>query len=168
VDLPGDGFVGLEAWGNEDQIRALAAGGDRGHGGADAEFAGLVTGGGDDSALAAAADGDGAAAEVGVITLLDGRVEGVHVDVNDTAQVGSLRRVWGVYRTVGRGRRRGYRWLIVWGRWRVLYKIVMIASRLDAQATTSSCTISWYFVLSSWGEWKQAIAVRVLARAMVP
>ena len=63
-------------------------GGDGGHGGAYAVLAGLVGGGADDGALALPGDNDGAAAEVGRVTLLDGGVEGVHVDVDDLARRG--------------------------------------------------------------------------------
>ena len=44
----------------------------------------LVAGGGDDAALVGiAADGDRLAAQLRVVALLDGRVERVHVDVED-------------------------------------------------------------------------------------
>jgi hypothetical protein len=41
-----------------------------------------------DAALAGAADGDRFAAEIWIVPLLDGRVEGVHVDVDDLPLAG--------------------------------------------------------------------------------
>ncbi len=90
MDLPGYGSVDVKPWRDEDQVRTLATGGDRGHGGPNAEFARLVTCGSDNPAFAAASDSDRAATQVRVIALFNGRVESVHVDVDDTAQGGSL------------------------------------------------------------------------------
>ena len=82
-DLVRDRPVDVETRLHEDQLRALPPGGDRGHGRADAELAGLVAGGRHDAPLARPADCDRLAAELGIVALLDGRVEGVHVDVDD-------------------------------------------------------------------------------------
>ena len=52
----------------------------------DAERARLVAGGRDDAALLGiAADGDRTSAQLRLVALLNGRVEGVHVDVQDAA-----------------------------------------------------------------------------------
>lgn len=68
----------------KDGVGAEAAGGTQGHGGVDAEFAGFVTGGGDDAALVwAATDNHRFAAEVGAVEEFDGDEEGIHVDVED-------------------------------------------------------------------------------------
>ena len=83
VDLGRHFLVDLEAGRHEDESGAQAEGADRRHGGVDSETAGLVAGGGHDSPPLRAADGDGLAAVLGVVALLDGGVEGVHVDVYD-------------------------------------------------------------------------------------
>ena len=70
---------------HEDQLGAFPPGGDRRHGRADAELAGLVARGRDDAPLARAADRDRLAAQLRIVPLLDRRVEGVHVDVDDLA-----------------------------------------------------------------------------------
>ena len=91
ADGAGDGFVAGEVGWDEDGVGAEALGGNGGHGGADAELACLVGGGADDGALALPGDDDGTAAEVGGVALLDGGVEGVHVDVDDLARRGMVR-----------------------------------------------------------------------------
>ncbi len=48
-----------------------------------AEFAGLVTGGGNDAALGRAAHGDRFSAEIRIVPLLDGRVECIHTDMDE-------------------------------------------------------------------------------------
>ena len=62
---------------------AQGAGARSGHAGAHAQGAGLVGGGGDDSASGRAAHDDGAANEAGVLAHLDLGEEGVHVNVED-------------------------------------------------------------------------------------
>ena len=81
----GDGAIAGEVGRDEDGFGAEALGGDGGHGGADAEASGFIGGGADDGAVAAPGDDDGFAAELRVVSLFDGGVEGVHVDVNDLA-----------------------------------------------------------------------------------
>jgi hypothetical protein len=88
ADGAGDGLIAGEVRRDEDGLRAEAFGGDGGHGRADAVLAGLVGCGTDDGALALPSDDDGTAAEVGRVALLDGGVEGVHVDVDDLARRG--------------------------------------------------------------------------------
>jgi hypothetical protein len=87
VDLPRDGLVDLEPRRHEDQLRALAKGGGRGHGRAHAKLPGLVAGGGDHAAPGAMAHGHGLALEVRIVALFDRRIEGVHVDMDDLARV---------------------------------------------------------------------------------
>lgn len=68
---------------------ATLEGHESGHGGADPEFSGFVGSGGENAASAAPADGDGFAAEGGIVAYFDSRVEAVHIDMDDLA----LRRV---------------------------------------------------------------------------
>jgi hypothetical protein len=86
-DLAGDAGVLLHVGRHVDSVRAQAPGLRDGHRAADAEAPGLVRRGGDDAASAPAsrigAHDHGPAAEVGMVALLDGRVERVHVDVED-------------------------------------------------------------------------------------
>ena len=56
-----------------------------GHGRANTEAAGLVTGCGDDAAIGGAADDERFAAQLGIVALLNGRVESVHVDMQYAA-----------------------------------------------------------------------------------
>ncbi len=89
ADALGLAAIDVEAGGDDDELGALPQGEEGGHGGADAERAGLVGAGGEDAAaVACAADADGLAAERGVIALLDGRVEAVHIEVDDFAPPG--------------------------------------------------------------------------------
>ena len=62
---------------------AKASGGGSRHGGVDAELARLIAGGGNHPPAGGAAHDDGLALERRVVALLDGRVEGVHVDMQD-------------------------------------------------------------------------------------
>jgi hypothetical protein len=50
-----------------------------------AELANFVAGGGYDTAAARAPDDDGAAFQTGIVTLLDGCVEGIHVHMKNRA-----------------------------------------------------------------------------------
>src|SRR5262249_59747842 len=85
ADLLRDRPIDVEPRFHEDELRAPPLRGDRRHGGPDAEPAGLVARGRHDAALARATDRDGLAAELRIVPLLDGRVERIHVDVNDLA-----------------------------------------------------------------------------------
>ena len=85
ADAAGDGAIASEVGRDEDGVGAETLGGYGGHRGADAEFAGFVGGGADDGAFAAPCYDDRLAAELRIIALLDGRVEGVHVDVDNLA-----------------------------------------------------------------------------------
>jgi hypothetical protein len=58
------------------------------HGRPHAEDTGFVTRRGDDASLGTVADGDRTSAQTGIIALLDRRVEGVHVDMNDLSNRG--------------------------------------------------------------------------------
>jgi hypothetical protein len=78
-------LVGVEARLDKDQVRALPFGRDRRHRRADTELSRLVARGGHDTAFAGTAHGDGLAAQFRIVTLFDGRVKRVHVDVNDLA-----------------------------------------------------------------------------------
>ena len=86
ADLARDRAVGVEARLDEDKFGAAAARGHGRHGRAHAEFPRLVAGGGDDAAFAGAADGDRLAAQVRIVALLDGRIERIHVDMDDLAR----------------------------------------------------------------------------------
>ena len=69
------------------RCRAEAHRARHGHGRADAELPGLVARGGDDAApFRVSAHGHGPAAQRGIVALLDGRVERVHVEVEDAAR----------------------------------------------------------------------------------
>jgi hypothetical protein len=85
ADFGGLGAVEVEAAREEDEMRAAFARLEAGHGGVDAEFARLVVAGGHHAAPRSAADGDGLAGELGVFAHLDGRIEAVHVEVDDLA-----------------------------------------------------------------------------------
>ena len=92
-DLLRDCLVDLEAWLHEDQVGALPLRGNRWHGRPDAELARFVAGRRHDAALAGSADGDRLAAEIRIVPLLDRRVKGIHVDVDDLAlrRAGAIR-----------------------------------------------------------------------------
>ena len=83
ADLLRDRLVDLEARLHEDQVRTLPLGRHRRHRRPDAELAGFVARRRDNATLAGSADGDRLAAELRIVPLLDGCVEGVHVDVDD-------------------------------------------------------------------------------------
>lgn len=96
----GEALVFFEIAGKDDEVGAEAPGAGGGHGGFDAESAGLVGGGGDDAA-AFAADGDRPAAKPGIGSLFDGGVEGIGVQMDDLA--------WGwVIGWVGHGGRQSW------------------------------------------------------------
>jgi hypothetical protein len=72
---------------DDDRLRAFAQGHDHGHRRVDAERPRLVRRRRHDSSRGARPDEHRFAAQLGVIALLDGRVERVHVDVQDLALV---------------------------------------------------------------------------------
>ena len=76
-DVAGDFFIHVETGTNENCLRAELQGPFGRHGGADAEFAGFIAGGGNNAATAfrGTTYHDGLAAEVWVVTLLYGRVD---------------------------------------------------------------------------------------------
>ena len=84
-DLPRDRPIDVEPRLHEDQVGTLPLRADGGHRGADAESPRLIARGGHDAPLARAADRHRLAAKIGIVALLDGGVEGVHVDVDDLA-----------------------------------------------------------------------------------
>ena len=84
ADLVRDRAIGVEARLDEDELGAAALGGDRGHGRADAVFARLVARRRDHAAHLAA-DRDRLAPQLRIVALLDRRIEGVHVDMDDLA-----------------------------------------------------------------------------------
>ena len=90
VDLRRHGFVDFETWRDEHQVRALTLGRDGWHGRTHAEPARLVARRRHHPAFPTAADRHRPAAQARVIALLDGRVEGVHVDVDDAPKRLSL------------------------------------------------------------------------------
>ena len=96
-DFAGFFAIEIDAGRDENPVRAEAAGGGAGHGGADAEFAGFVAGGANDAAaFGRAADNDRFAFEGGIFALLDRGVKGVHIEVKDYPILG----VGGLWRTV--------------------------------------------------------------------
>ena len=84
-DLARDGSIASEVGRDEDCRGAEALGTDGGHCGSHTEGSGFVGGCADDGAVAAPGNDYGFAAERWVVALLDGGIEGVHVDVNDLA-----------------------------------------------------------------------------------
>jgi hypothetical protein len=89
ADLLADRLVDLEPGLREYEVRALALGGDGSRCRADTELAGFVACGRHDAALARTADRDRSATELWIVPLLDRRIEGVHVDVDDLARYNS-------------------------------------------------------------------------------
>src|ERR1700716_2838072 len=87
-DRVGRLFVSLTVAGDEDRVGAEPTGGLERHGGMHTEGARLVRGRGHDTAVArSAADDERLAAVLGVIALLDRRVEGVEIAVQDGASL---------------------------------------------------------------------------------
>ena len=82
-DLLRDRLVDLESRLHEDEIRAPPLGRHRRRGGSHPKLAGFVACRCHHSAFARSADGDRLAAKLRIIALLDGRIEGIHVDVDD-------------------------------------------------------------------------------------
>ena len=77
----------LHARSDENAFRTKPPRRDAGHGGPDAEFARFVAGRANDTALRRRrADDDRLAAQRRIIALLDGRVESVHVEMEDDAE----------------------------------------------------------------------------------
>src|ERR1051325_276518 len=86
-DLPGLLPVLLHSRPHENAFGTKPAGRGAGHGGTDAEFAGLIAGGTNDAALhRRRSNDDGLAAQRRVVTLLDRSVKGVHVQMEDDAK----------------------------------------------------------------------------------
>jgi len=78
----GDGPIACEIGGDEGGFGAEALGGDGGHGGSDAVFSGFVRGGADDGAGSSPGDDDRFAPQTGIVPLLHGGVERIHIDVH--------------------------------------------------------------------------------------
>ena len=91
-DLLRDGLVDLEARFHEDQVRTLPLRRHRWHGGSHPKLAGFVACRRHHSTFAGTADGDRLAAEIRIVPLLHGCVEGVHVDVDDLPLAGFVHR----------------------------------------------------------------------------
>src|SRR5215831_18854982 len=83
--LKGHRLICIEAWLDEDQVRALPLGHDRWHRRANTKFSCLVARGGHDTTFARTAHSDGLASQLRIIPLFDGSVKGVHIDVDDLA-----------------------------------------------------------------------------------
>ncbi len=83
ADFFGNGGVVVHPGMNHDEIRALFAGDEDGHGTADPEFAGTVVTGADDAAGTVTADRNRFVAETGVITHFDRRVKAILIDMDD-------------------------------------------------------------------------------------
>src|SRR6202022_1075519 len=88
ADLERHRFVNIEARLYEDQVGTFALCDDRRHCGAHAEFPRFVACGGDNAALARSADGNRFAAQVRIVALLDGRIERIHVYMDNLALPG--------------------------------------------------------------------------------
>ena len=78
-------LVGVETRLHEDEVGTFPFGGDGRHRRPHAEFSRFIARRRDDTALARSANGDRLAAQLRIVALLDGGVEGVHVDVDDLA-----------------------------------------------------------------------------------
>jgi hypothetical protein len=88
MNLARYGSIDIEPWWYEHQVRAFALRRARRHRRAHAEGARLVARRGDNPALCGIADGYRAALQGRIIALLDWRIEGVHIHVDDFACVG--------------------------------------------------------------------------------
>ena len=86
MDLARDRAIDVEARRHEHQLRTLAHGRGRRHRRSNAEGARLVARRGDYAPFGAVADSDRTAPKLGIVALLDRRIEGVHVDMNDLAR----------------------------------------------------------------------------------
>src|SRR5262245_3662780 len=76
----------MEVGRNKDRAGTETLRSTRGHGGANAEPPGLVRGGAHDGTISAPRDDDRFAAQTRVVTLFDGSVERVHIDVHDLSK----------------------------------------------------------------------------------
>jgi hypothetical protein len=81
--LSGNSPIARKIWRQEYSVRTETLGANRGHSGTHAELSGLVRSSANDRAVPAPRDDDRLAAQLRIVPLLDGRVEGVHVDVYD-------------------------------------------------------------------------------------
>src|SRR5207247_3992080 len=108
---PRRGGVGLFPGGTDERgVRTETSGTPDGHGRADSEASRLVRGGGDDATpLRIGADDDRAAPQLGVVALLDGCVERIHVDVEDRGERGARGGARLLATSFGRARSRGRR-----------------------------------------------------------
>src|SRR5882757_2485860 len=85
ADLLGNGLVDFEAGLYEDEVRALPLGSHRRHRRPNPELPRFVARGRHDAALAGSSDGNWLTADIRIVPLLDGRIEGIHVDMDDLA-----------------------------------------------------------------------------------
>jgi hypothetical protein len=85
ADLAADRLVGLEARFHEDQVRTLVLRRDRQHRRSNPELSCFVARSGHDAELRRTAHCDWLAAELRMVALFHGRVERIHVDVDDLA-----------------------------------------------------------------------------------
>ena len=83
ADLLRNGLVDIEARRHEDQVGTETPGQHRGDRRTDSERPGLVTGRRHDTPRSVVAHGDRTPPEFGTVTLLDGGVESIHIDVYD-------------------------------------------------------------------------------------
>jgi hypothetical protein len=88
ISLLGDQLVDLEARLHENEVGALPARRHRRHRRPYPKLAGFVACRRHDAPLAGSADGDRLATEIWIVALLDGCVEGVHIDVDDLPLAG--------------------------------------------------------------------------------
>ncbi len=85
ADLLGDRAVDVEAWLDEDEVRAASLGCDRGQGRADAKGSRLIACRCHDTTGCRSTDGNRLTAELGIVALFHGGIESVHVYVDDLA-----------------------------------------------------------------------------------
>src|SRR5262249_17119548 len=83
--LVGDLFVARHAWPDANRVRAKTEGNAHWHRRVHAVFTDFVAGGRYDSTACCSPDNEGLSDEAGIVALFDGRVESVHVDVENSA-----------------------------------------------------------------------------------
>src|SRR5579872_7446885 len=83
VNLPRDRAINLKTWWDKHQFRAFADGRHRRHCRPNAELARLIARGRDNAALRAMSDRHRLTPEIWIVALLNGRIESVHINVND-------------------------------------------------------------------------------------
>jgi len=86
-DLKRDLFVNVETWLHEQELGASPFRGDGSHGGMDPEAARLIARRSHDATLLRATNGHRLTPQLGIIALLDRRIERIHVDMDDLSKL---------------------------------------------------------------------------------